>query len=280
MWNIGSQNKKSKKGRKKKDSGKLELAWYALVFIWRIIKTPAALSCLGLLAFCIWFKHSGDYDKTRTYLSNKIYSSQKASGMVLQNILLDGHKYTPKSEIIAAVTGAGENKIFIGYPIMQIDLWRIKSNLEKLTWVKHASVTRQLPSTLSIAVTERQPMALWQNDGKVKLIDIDGETINETNLEKFSNLIILVGSNVPYHAGHFLKFISSTPDIAAMISSGVLVNGRRWNVKLKNGILIKLPEDNPEEAWKFLTQKQQESKILESNVKIIDLRIEKKMYVK
>lgn len=281
MWNIASQKKKKRKGRKAAQSGKIELVLVGLLVLWRFIKIPAVFSCIGFLVFFIWLKHSGEYDKLHGYISAKINTSQKGSSLVLENILLDGHHYTPKEEIIAAVTGRdGEGKIYIGYPMLQIDLVRIKSSLEKLTWIKSASVTRQLPSTLSIGVVERQPMALWQNNGKVSLIDIDGETINENKLEKFSHLIILVGGNMPYHAGHFLKFISSTPDIAAMVSSGVLVNGRRWNVKLKNGILIKLPEESPEQAWKFLTQKQQESKILESNIKSIDLRIEKKMFVK
>jgi cell division protein FtsQ len=65
-----------------------------------------------------------------------------------------------------------------------------------------------------------------------------------------------------------------------MISSGTFISGRHWNVQLKNGILIKLPEDNPEKAWAYLTKKQKDSKILESNIKTIDLRIEQKMFVK
>ncbi len=283
MWGIGSKEKpKSRKNRKKKKKAAGN-SFFRLIFslLWRLIKQPAVFSGIGLVLFAAWFYHSGDYDKIKNNIVSILENSQKNSGMVLENILLDGHKYTPKEEIIAAVTGkVTEGKVYIGYPIMQIDLWKIKADLEKLTWIKRATVTRQLPSTLSISVSERQPMALWQNSGNISLIDSEGEIITERKLDKFSNLIILVGNNVPYNAGHFLKFISTTPDIANMISSGVLVNGRRWNVKLKNNILIKLPEDNPERAWQYLTKKQVENKILESNVQVIDLRIEKKMFVR
>lgn len=282
MWGIGSGDKKNrKKNRKKKKAAHTSLFVIFAVFIFRIIRIPTIFSAIGLVVFFAWLKHSGDYDKIRNNMVGIFESSQKKSNMVLESILLDGHKYTPKEEIIAAVTGSDvEGKVHIGYPILEIDLWKIKANLEKLTWVKHASVTRQLPSTLSISMVERQPMALWQNNGKVTLIDSDGEIINEPDLKNFSNLIILVGNNVPYHASHFLKFISSTPAIADMIASGSLVNGRHWNVKLKNGILIKLPEDNPEKSWEDLVKQQQKNKILESNIKVIDLRIEKKMFVK
>lgn len=279
--NSKKKNKKSRKASKKKKAGEASLLTNIILNLWSFIKIPAVFSSIGLICIFLWFKHSGDYTKLRIETTRALDATQKSTGLVLQNILLDGHTYTPKEKIISAITGKEEEgKIYIGYPILDIDLWQIKANLEKLTWIESASVTRQLPSTLSISVVERQPMALWQDNNKVSLIDRGGKVINETNLEKFSNLIILVGSNVPYHAGHFLKFISSTPDITKMISSGVLVNGRRWNVNLKSGILIKLPEDNPETAWNFLTKKQLESKILESNVKIIDLRIEKKMFVR
>jgi cell division protein FtsQ len=280
MWGIGT-TKKLRKKRKKKKAGAVVLAKAAIAVLWHVIKIPTVFASIGLVFFFIWFHYTGDYGKLRAGILSIVDISQKNSGAVLETILLDGHQYTPKEEILAAVTGKETHgKVYIGYPMMKIDLWHIKNSLEKLTWIKHASVTRQLPSTLSISVLERQPMALWQNNGKISLIDSDGEIINETNLEKFSNLIILVGSNVPYHAGHFLKFISTDPAIATMIASGVLVNGRRWNVKLKNDILIKLPEDNPETSWEYLTKKQRENKILESNIKTIDLRIEKKMFVR
>ena len=283
MWGIGKSYKKPGKKRKKKNKKAvgipLILSFAGL--LWRIIKIPAVFCSIGLVVFFLWIKHNGDYDKIRISILQIAETSQNISNAVLKNILLDGHKYTPKEEIIAAVTGNDtEGKVQIGYPIMQIDLWKIKTRLEKLTWIKHASITRQLPSTLSISMVERQPMALWQNKGRVSLIDSDGEIIHEHNLQQFSNLIILVGDEIPYNAGHFLKFIATTPEIANMISSGTLINGRRWNVKLKNDILIKLPEDNPEKSWEYLTKKQQDSKILESNVKIIDLRIEQKMFVK
>lgn len=284
MWGIGSRKKKNKSvktSKKKKKSANPGVLAQVLSILWKILKVPAVFSAIGLIGFFFWFANSSDYTQLRIGITRALDNGQKSVGLVLENILLDGHTYTPKEKIIAAITGReDEGKIYIGYPIMDIDLWQIKANLEKLTWIKSASVTRQLPSTLSISVVERQPMALWQDNNKVNIIDINGKVINETNLERFSNLIILVGSKVPYHASHFLKFISGTPEVAKMVSSGVLVNGRRWNVNLKNGILVKLPEDNPEKAWEFLTKKQLENKILESNVKIIDLRIEKKMFVR
>ncbi len=277
MWRIGG--KKKRKSRKKSSLAKGFLVG-SFVTLWPFLRAPAIASLLGLLIFFTWLKYSGDYNRIAGQFTQLLNHAQESSDLVLENILLDGHKYTPKEQIISSIKNKGSGPIYIGHPMLSIDLWAIKDNLEKLTWVKHAAVSRQFPSTLNISVTERQPMALWQNNGKVQLIDNDGEVIGENNFTNFTNLLILVGSNIPFHAGDFLRFTANPPAIANMISSGTLVNGRRWNVKLKNGILVKLPENDPEEAWEYLVKEQQENKILESNIATIDLRIEKKMYVR
>lgn len=279
MWSLGFK-KKSRKRRKRKKKSFFSRLVAVLFFILRLLRIPAVLVAIFILSGLLWLKHAGYYEMVKDRVLEIFNFSQVNSGMVLENILLDGHKYTPKEQILSAVKGQNsDEKIYIGYPIMKIDLWEIKDNLEKLTWIKHAYVTRQLPSTLSISVEEREPMALWQNDGKVLLIDNDGEVIHEPNISRFSDLIILVGKNVPFHAAHLLKMISKDKQIGEMISSGTLVNGRRWNISLKSGITIKLPEENPEYAWDYLINKQHESKLLESEVKTIDMRIEKKMFV-
>ena len=41
-------------------------------------------------------------------------------------------------------------------------------------WVKDARVSRRLPDTLVIDIVERKPAALWQNEGRLALIDCRG----------------------------------------------------------------------------------------------------------
>jgi hypothetical protein len=51
-------------------------------------------------------------------------------------------------------------------------------------------------------------------------------------------------------------------------------------LRLRNNIEIKLPEDTPEKAWKYLAQVQKETSILDGDVKNIDLRVAEKIFVK
>ena len=43
--------------------------------------------------------------------------------------------------------------------------------LEQLPWVRTATVERQLPGRVRIALNERVPLALWQLDGALSVID-------------------------------------------------------------------------------------------------------------
>src|SRR6476620_985677 len=61
--------------------------------------------------------------------------------------------------------------------VWKADLPGIKEKLEKMQWVKSASVSRILPNGIRVQVFEREPLALVRtNDGTV-LVDADGSVI-------------------------------------------------------------------------------------------------------
>lgn len=61
------------------------------------------------------------------------------------------------------------------------------------------------------------------------------------------------------------------------------ISGRRWNLILddiRNGITIKLPEENIEAAWKKLVKLDETKGIFKRKLTIIDLRLPDKVVVK
>ncbi len=256
--------------------------FYALFLLTRYVVTaPTILAVIALVSFSSWFYYSGEYHELASDIDDFESSISKQAGLVLKDILLEGQKYTSKDDILGAITIQNNNSesLTIGEPLGNIDLQKTKEKLEDLTWVKYAEVERQLPSTLSIRMIEKIPTALWQNNGEVSLIDSDGEIIHDKSLDNFSDLIILVGKDVPSHAGSLLKMIKRDKDTKNMVSSAIRVSKRRWNIRMHNGIEVKLPEKDAGQAWEFLTENHKETKILDSNIRNIDLRIADKMYV-
>ena len=98
------------------------------------------------------------------------------------------------------------------------------------------------PGRLHIAVTEREAFALWQKDGKVAVIADDGTVVEPFVGARFAKLPLVVGTGAETRAKDFLALLDNYPLIRDQLHAAVLVAERRWNVVLKNGIDVRLPE--------------------------------------
>ena len=61
--------------------------------------------------------------------------------------------------------------------VWRADLLDLKAKIEKLTFVRSASVTRVLPDGLRVQLVERQPMALVVRSGSPHLVDAEGSIL-------------------------------------------------------------------------------------------------------
>ncbi len=195
-------------------------------------------------------------------------------GLVVADIEVEGRVMTGRDAILRAV-GASR-----GTPLLAVSPIQAKAQLEALPWVRSAAVERRLPDTLHIRLLERQPLAFWQRQGKLVLIDRDGVVITGERLERFPGLIVVVGDEAPRHAGALLDILASQPDIAGRVVAAVLVGGRRWNLQLDNGIGVQLPEDGPEAAWARLAELEHSSRLLARDVQIVDMRLPDRLVVR
>lgn len=236
-----------------------------------LISGIAAVPCM--IGTGIWLWYIGYIQYTVETARNWVVTESSRSGLMLQNVYMEGQHYTNTDDIIKALN------VNIGDPLLAIDIEAIRTRLEALNWVDYAVVTRQLPHTLHVHIVEYEPMAIWQNAKKLYLVDEKGETIVTDNIEAFKNLLVLVGDDAPLYAGSLLNMVYSQPVLAKRVRSAIRVGERRWNIRFDNGLEVKLPEDNPNDAWKFLSELQIKHKILDDNRKTVDLRIPNKVYI-
>ena len=195
-------------------------------------------------------------------------------GFKVNEILVVGRSETKQKDLLAAV------RLVRGAPILAFDLKGAQKRIEKLPWIKSATVERMLPNTVLLTVEERQPMALWQHKGVFALIDTDGEVILKTGLERFSDLLVVVGGDAPEHAAALLKDLATEPQLMIMVKAAVRVGGRRWNLRLKGDIDVRLPEDNAVGAWNRLAEYEKNHQVLERDVRILDLRLPDRLIVR
>lgn len=230
----------------------------------RLVKFICLLILLGGLGYWLFFAEGTT--KTGKAIHQSFIDITKDSGFVVQDILIEGRENTD-IELIRTLVN-----IKPGEPIFALDPKGAREALEKISWVESVSVTRVLPDTIRIVIHERTPLALWQHDGKLALIDGEGEVLTRQDLQNFKDYLLLVGEDAPVYAQSFMELLMREPEIAKRVSSATRVGGRRWDISLENGITIKLPEEDMAVALKQLVKMQEEDKIFSKDIKSIDLR--------
>jgi cell division protein FtsQ len=203
-----------------------------------------------------------------------VIAASSKMGFKVKEILVIGRNETKQKDLLAAV------RLARGAPIFAFDLAAAQKRVEALPWVKRATVERMLPDTVLLNVEERQPLVLWQNKGAFALIDTDGEVILRSGLERFSDLLVVVGADAPKHAAKLLQALATEPELMRLVKAAVRVGGRRWNLRLEGDIDVRLPEENAAAAWTRLAEYEKTHQVLERDVRILDLRMPDRLIVR
>lgn len=239
----------------------------------RIYIDRVFLACkIGLLVFLYLFFFSSHLNSLKEWISSHIYEATSDGGMVLENVLIDGHHNLSTTDIASALNAD------VGTPILSIDLAKVRDVLSKNEWVKNAVIERRLPNTIYINITERVPIAIWQNEKKLYLVDEEGSVINPDDISKFAGLIHVVGSDAPIHVATLKAEIDNNDALKKRIVSFVRYGERRWNILLEQDITVKMPENDFVRAYKYLSKLNENNKLFDCNYKVIDLRDDAKYF--
>ena len=89
---------------------------------------------------------------------------------------------------------------------------------------------------------------------------------------EYVNLPMFVGRGAETRAKDLLAVIERYPDIRDNLRASILVAERRWNLRLKNGIDIKLPEADIARALDQFAVLERDKKLTTRDITSIDLR--------
>jgi cell division protein FtsQ len=140
-------------------------------------------------------------------------------------------------------------------------------------WIADAAILKLYPDRLQITVTERQAFALWQEDGRLSVIAADGTVLEPFVEDRYRSLPLVVGRGAERQAKDLLALVDRYPDIRALVRASILVAQRRWNLRLTNGIDVRLPEGNVATALDRLVMLDREKKLLSRDIVAVDLRL-------
>jgi cell division protein FtsQ len=97
---------------------------------------------------------------------------------------------------------------------------------------------------------------------------------------RYLALPLVVGVGAQHVAAEFLAKLVRYPMIAHQVEASVLVADRRWNLYLKGGVEVQLPEFAPERALQQLVELDRSKKLLARDIVKVDLRLPDRVTVR
>lgn len=233
-----------------------------------------SLGIAGLLGGANWLWQDGWYGRQWQAAVARAYDLTADAGLKVGDLLVEGRQRTRRSRILEAL------RVRRDTPILTIDPRAARERLKALPWVRDATVERRLPDVVYIRLVERRPLALWQHGGRLAVIDRTGSVVPQADPRHFATLPLVVGPDAPQHAAELIAVLDGQPDLKSEVLAAVRVGGRRWNIRLKGGIDVRLPEGDLAGAWEQLARIEREHGVLERDVVVIDLRLPDRLVVR
>jgi len=242
---------------------------------WRYMRrggVAVMVMMLAGLAQYVWQR--GTVDHWRAGLRERLGRLVEVSGLTLREVHVIGNRRVARAAVIKALAAP------LGTPVLDIDLDAARRRIEALAWVRTAVLHRQFPDRLGIVVSEREPFALWQYRGRVRLIDTSGAVIVKCRPEDFADLPLVVGTGANEAAAGLVSELSAEPDLARRVTAAVRVGDRRWDLHFETGLRLMLPEQGSDVAWRKFADLERRYALLDRDLAFVDMRINDRLVVR
>jgi len=164
--------------------------------------------------------------------------------------------------------------------LLMMDAEKARARIAEIPWISDVTVKKLYPNRIVVNLAERSPFALWQDDGKVKVVDRTGAVMSDVLETRNAGLPLVVGTGANGRVEEAVGLMNSAPSIRAKFRAAVLVAERRWNLITVDGIEILLPEEHPEAALARVAQLQETKKLLERDLVVVDMRVPDRLFVR
>lgn len=208
------------------------------------------------------------------FLQEGRHLAANAVGFRIAAVAITGHKHLSRDEILAIAGIGGRTSLLF------LDAADTRAKLKSNPWIGDATVQKLYPDRLAITVSERAAFALWQTDGQIHVVADDGTVLESFLSRAVLTLPVVVGAGAARRAKDFLSLLDQYPGLRHSVRAAVLIGERRWNLRLKNGIDIKLPEYDVARALHQLATLDRDKQLLAREVSVVDLRLADRITVR
>lgn len=195
------------------------------------------------------------------------------AGLGVDEIHVTGYAYTEVREIFAAL------QLDRPTSLLRYNSEAARRRVEALAWVRRATVTRVLPGSVEVRVTERTPIAVWLNDGSASLVDAEGRELARVAPSTQEALPRISGAGAPEALNALLAAFDKHPALATRVRVSERIGQRRWSLALDNGSRIHLPAGGEAAVLGRFLERAESASLLGEPRRVIDLRVDDRIAV-
>ena len=198
-----------------------------------------------------------------------------SAGFAVSRVELRGLNRMDRSTVYKSVL----DQPSLAMPLVDLDV--IRARLLEYKWIKEARVSRRLPDTLVVDIIERQPVAVWQHNRQLQLIDSEGVALEPVRADRLPNLPLVIGPGAQHRVAALGTILAGSPQVGPLLAGATWIGGRRWDLRFKTGETLSLPEGDElaTAALGRFAEMNQRRQLLGGNFLRFDMRIEGKMIV-
>jgi len=233
--------------------------------------TATVLILLGSAGFGI--VKGGHVDELTSALSDTRNAIANSAGFRITTVAINGRKQLTQDEVLAIGGVNGRSSLLF------LDAEAVRDKLKANPWIGEATVLKLYPGQLQIDIVERSAFALWQQDGRLSVIADDGAVLEPYVSRRFLSLPLVVGKGAETRARDFLALLARYPQVRSATKAVILVGERRWNLRLKDGLDIRLPENDVGNALASLSKLDKEDRLFSRDIVAIDMRLPDRLAV-
>lgn len=196
-----------------------------------------------------------------------------SAGFRITAVAINGRKQLTQDEVLAIGGVNGRSSLLF------LDAAAVRDKLKSNPWIADATVLKLYPGQLQIDIVERATFALWQQDGRLSVIADDGAVLEPYVSRRFISLPLVVGKGAETRAKDFLALLARYPQVHAATKAAIFVGERRWNLRLKDGLDIRLPEHEVGHALAALSKLDKEDRLFSRDIVAVDMRLPDRLTV-
>jgi cell division protein FtsQ len=247
------------------------------------VRAPAAAAAAALLAVLILAAALATGGRGERFLGEAVQMGVGGGRLVnaLTGLFKGGFAgvgFRVASVRLEGASPAAENEIRnaaaipVGAPILDLDLDVIRAQVERVGWVERARVMRLLPDTVLIDVDQRPLAAIWQVGQHRYVVGSGGQIMSGIEPRNFATLPSIIGPDANIGFARLLTEIRRHPRLDERKVWLRRVDGRRWDVLLRDGGVVLLPPSDEGAALDRLDRLDRTAHVLDLGLARIDLR--------